>query len=90
MPDFNRFLQALSEDELKTAIEYSPIVIVNVSHYRCNALIIKKTQIQALPLPYLHASNIQDRAIEALGKPEILVWLWKAIAQPVFNTLEFT
>ena len=90
LPDFDRFLQAPSEDELKTAAEYGPLVIVNVSHYRCDALIIKKTQIQALPLPHLHASDIQDRAIGALGKPEILEWLWKAIAQPVLNALEFT
>ena len=90
LPDFDRFLQAPSEDELKTAAEYGPIVIINVSHYRCDALIIKKTQIQALPLPRLHASDIQNRAIGELGKPEILEWLWTAIAQPVLNALEFT
>ena len=90
LPDFDRFLLAPSEDELKTAAEYGPIVIINVSDYRCDALIIEKTQIQTLPLPHLRASDIQDRAKGKLGEPKILEWLWKAIAQPVLNALGFT
>ena len=90
LPDFNRFLLASSEDELKTAAEYGPVVIINVSDYRCDALIIEKIQIQALPLPHLHASDVRDRVTGKLGEPEILEWLWKTIAQPVLKALGFT
>lgn len=92
MPDFNRFLLAPSEDELKATAEYGPIVIINVSDYRCDALIIEKIQIRALRLPHLHTSDIRDRtteSTESLAKPEILEWLWETIAQPVLNTLGF-
>ena len=90
LPDFNRFLLASSEDELKTAAEYGPVVIINISDYRCDALIIEKIQIQALPLPHLHASDVRDRVTGKLGEPEILEWLWKTIAQPVLQALGFT
>ena len=90
MPNFDRFLRALSENELKAAAECGPIVIINVSDYRCDALIIEKTRIQALPLPHLHASDVQDRVAGKLGEPEILEWLWKTIAQPVLKALGFT
>ncbi|KAL8909892.1 MAG: hypothetical protein Q9171_004805 [Xanthocarpia ochracea] len=90
LPNFDRFLRAPSENELKAAAEYGPIVIINVSDYRCDALIIEKNQIWALPLPHLHASDIQDRVTGGLGEPEILEWLWKTIAQPVLEALRFT
>ena len=64
LPDFNRFLLAPSEDELKTAAEYGPIIIVNISDYRCDALIVEKTQIRALRLPHLHVGDIRDRVKE--------------------------
>ena len=90
LPNFDRFLRAPSENEFKAAAECGPIVIINVSDYRCDALIIEKTRIQALPLPHLHASDVQDRVAGKLGEPEILEWLWKTIAQPVLKALGFT
>jgi hypothetical protein len=40
LPEFDRFLLALSEDELKSARESSPIVIINISEYHYDALVI--------------------------------------------------
>ncbi len=90
LPDFHRFFLAPSEDELKTAAEYGPIIIINVSDYRCDALIIEKTQIRALPLPHLHVHDIRARVTETMAEPEVLAWLWDTIAQPVLQTLGFT
>ncbi|KAF7502933.1 hypothetical protein GJ744_004809 [Endocarpon pusillum] len=90
LPDFDRFLLAPSEDELKAAAQGGPVVIINVSDYRCDALIIEKTQIRALRLPHLHTSDIRDRTTGSLTEPEILEWLWKTIAQPVLHMLRFT
>lgn len=75
LPDFDRFLLASSEDELKAAAEYDPIVIINVSDYRCDALIIEKIQIRTLLLSHLSIDDIHDRiteSTESLAKPEIL------------------
>ena len=96
LPEFDRFLRAPSEDELKAAAECGPIIIINGTDYRCDALIIEKTQIRALQLPHLHASDIRAHATEAslepeaLAKPEVLKWLWNTIARPVLDTLGFT
>ena len=87
LPDFERFLLAPSEDELKTAAKSGPIIVVNVSSYRCDALIIEKTQIRALRLPHLHASGIRDRTTKSLGNPKTLEWLWETIARPILDTL---
>lgn len=90
LPDFDRFLRAPSEDELKTAAECGSIVIINISDYRCDALIIEKLQIQALPLPNLHVSDIRARVTGTLAEPMVLEWLWNTIARPVLDTLGFT
>lgn len=70
LPGFDRFLLALSEDELKAAAASGPIIIVNVSKYRCDALIIEKSELRILRLPHLHASDIQARA--AALRPELI------------------
>ena len=96
LPEFHRFLCAPSEDELKAAAECGPIVIINWTDYRCDALIIEKTQIRALQLPHLRASDIRAHVTEAssepeaLAKPGVLEWLWNTIARPVLDTLGFT
>ena len=90
LPGFERFLLAPSEDEVKRAAKSGPIVIINVSSYRCDALIIETTQIRALPLPHLYAKDIPDRTTGSLGKPEILKWLWETVARPVLDTLGLT
>lgn len=90
LPGFDRFLLAPSEDELKTPAKYGPIVIINVSEYRCDALIIKNSRLRSLELPRLHLSDIRDSTRETLAAPKILEWLWETIAQPVLDTLGFT
>lgn len=89
LPGFDRFLLAPSEDELKTAADYGPIVIINVSDYRCDALIIEKSRLRALPLPRLHSNDLRNRKKENLADTEILRWLWDTIAQPVLDALGF-
>lgn len=42
LPGFDQFLLAPSEDKLKIAAKYGPIVI-NLSNYRCDALIIENS-----------------------------------------------
>jgi hypothetical protein len=90
LPEFDRFLLAPSEDELKIAAEYGPIVVINISEYRCDALIIEHSQLRSLELPRLHTSDIRARMIDDLAAPKMLEWLWETVAQPVLDTLGFT
>ncbi|KAE8442781.1 hypothetical protein EG329_002869 [Mollisiaceae sp. DMI_Dod_QoI] len=90
LPGYNRFLLAPSENELRSAAEYGPIVIINISEYRCDALIIENSRLRSLDLPRLHSSDIRDHMMGNLAAPKILEWLWETVAQPVFNALGFT
>ena len=90
MPDFSRFLLAPTEDEIRTAADFGAIAIINVSDYRCDALIIERNQTRALPLRRLHKSDILDRAKKPLADPKVLEWLWDTVAQPIIDILRFT
>ncbi len=94
LPGFERFLLAPTEDELKAAAAAGPVVIINVSDYRCDALIIDKHGFQALPLARLQSGDVRARAT-TLANPDmidtsLLEWLWDTIAEPVLDTLGFT
>jgi hypothetical protein len=94
LPHFDRFLLAPSIDELRAAAASGPIVIINVSNYRCDALIIENSEIRSLRLPGLNSEDVRTRA-EALTNPslldvELLEWLWDTVTEPVLDALGFT
>ncbi|KAJ3579709.1 hypothetical protein NPX13_g858 [Xylaria arbuscula] len=87
---FERFLLGPSEDEIKAAVPSGGyIVVINVSQYRCDALIIERGQIQIVRLPDLRLSDIQDHAPQKKGmeKLESLQWLWRTVARPIFDAI---
>ena len=61
-PGFERFLLAPTEDELKAAVVSGPVVVINVSDYRCDALMIEKRRLQALQLRGLDMRDIRAHA----------------------------
>lgn len=94
LPDFDRFLMAPSEDEFKVAGTEGPIIIINVTIHRCDALIINKHELRSIPLPDLSNCDIESRK-EAMARPELvdtqlLEWLWDTIAKPVLDALGFS
>ncbi|CAH0024679.1 unnamed protein product [Clonostachys rhizophaga] len=89
LPSQEHFLLAPSEEELKIAADQGPIVMINVSKFRCDALIIKRNQMKSLPLPDLCSNDIQTRANSNLADNDILEWLWDTIARPVLEELEY-
>lgn len=91
LPGFDRFLLPPSEDELTAIASEGPIVLVNVSYYRCDALIIEKGGLRTLPLSSLTRREVEARAM-SINKTdeELLEWLWKTIGNPILSALGFT
>ncbi|KAF6810098.1 TPR domain-containing protein [Colletotrichum sojae] len=87
-PDFERFLQPADEAEMRRAAAGGPIVVVNVSSFRCDALIIEGSGVRVLQLPNLTNADVRRRS-ELLRDPETLTWLWNAVVGPVLDSLGF-
>lgn len=47
---FSKFLLPLSVDEMMAAAHAGPIVIINVSHIQCDAIIVEPQRIRTIPL----------------------------------------
>ncbi|NUW31446.1 CHAT domain-containing protein [Nonomuraea sp. SMC257] len=71
-PGFEDFQRSMNFTRLAGAASDGPVVVLNVSRYRCDALIIADGEVTAVPLPDLSAEAVEDRvtgfteAIEAL------------------------
>ncbi|KAH6973035.1 CHAT domain-containing protein [Ilyonectria sp. MPI-CAGE-AT-0026] len=93
-PDFQTFLQSPTEAELIAAATPDPIIVVNVSFYRCDAFIIDRTGIQVVELPDLSQKRAEEWAANLLSASEdltpLLEWLWHAICRPCLNALGLT
>ncbi|WP_344839487.1 CHAT domain-containing protein [Kribbella ginsengisoli] len=89
--------------EIRDVAVDGPVVVVNVSRYRCDALIVTDTGLTVVPLPAIdlpevtrHAEDF-DCAIREPGRLRSRVvvlqtcdWLWETIAGPVLAALEPT
>jgi hypothetical protein len=93
----------LSDEYLRAAGREGPVVIVNVSQFRCDALLLTSDGLTTLPLPGLtaadaarHAERFATRSVgEEVPDPrldqdrvqETLEWLWDTVANPVTQAL---
>ncbi|WP_436756754.1 CHAT domain-containing protein [Streptosporangium sp. V21-05] len=71
MPGLDRFLLPPSAARLAAEAHGGPIVMINVSGYRCDALILTTAGVQVLELPDLRAADVRERLTEmhdALGE----------------------
>jgi hypothetical protein len=73
-----------------TASPDSPIVIINISKFRCDAIIVQCNEITCIPLPRLHIDDLQKWTMGNLGGTEVLEWLWDMIVNPILDYLGFT
>jgi CHAT domain-containing protein len=85
--------------QLRTAAAAGPVIIVNVSSYRCDALVVHADRIQVIELPDLSAEDVADRAGRFLTATDsgssgdlndVIVWTWESIAEPVLRELGVT
>lgn len=96
---FQSFLQPPSFDELQQAADAGPIILVNISATRSDAIVMAKQvdRPTIVPLPEATPSNM-ERLADAFGKGEadlsesqalrLLRELWKIVVQPIAQALE--
>ncbi|KAL4992900.1 CHAT domain-containing protein [Aspergillus recurvatus] len=90
-PGFGGFLQAPNEKDIYLAAQNGPIVIINISQHRCDAIINRQNEISSLPLPNLNSDDVEEKARKGdLGSPRVLEWLWDNIMDPILEALGFT
>ncbi|KAH7128079.1 CHAT domain-containing protein [Dactylonectria estremocensis] len=92
VPGFEDFLRAPSEESLRSAASEHPIIVINVSHYRCDAIIVLHDCIRSIALPDLSLEKLQKqpRDRDALSDLGLLSWLWEVAMKPILDSLGFT
>jgi tetratricopeptide (TPR) repeat protein len=72
VPGYSGFLRAPSFDDLRAVAGPGPVVIVNVSQYRCDALIVTTDGVQVTPLTRLTGADVVHHAAAFLTALESL------------------
>ncbi|CVK99387.1 uncharacterized protein FMAN_02229 [Fusarium mangiferae] len=86
---FENFLLPASESQLLLAASNGPVVMVNVSPLRCDALIILKDGFQHIELPKLHLTDIIGHKHQR-DSISTLEWLWDNLVEQVLDELGYT
>lgn len=86
-------------ERLAAAAAQGPVVIVNISQYRCDALIISGDQLTLVPLAAVTAQVVAEQVQSLLDETDaaardavedVLQWTWDHIVEPVFTNLGLT
>jgi len=92
--EFDNFLLPPTPDELMAAADPDPIIVINLSSYRCDAFLIERDQIRVLKLPGLTLTEVQKQAQDlsrqaASDITSMLEWLWDIVCCPSLEALGF-
>ena len=94
LPGFESFLRGPSEDEMKAAAATRPIVVINASRLRCDAIIVRASGIASRRLSGATLRTIREACQHITGvkslKSKMLEWLWDKVAEPVMEALGLT
>ncbi|WP_407567196.1 CHAT domain-containing protein [Polymorphospora sp. A560] len=99
LPGLARFALPPRPADLRAETAEGPVVIVNVSRHRCDALLVGADGVTHVPLPDLRHADVTARARQLLtattdGDEEmvraILRWLWATTVGPVLARLGLT
>ncbi|KAI9736711.1 MAG: hypothetical protein M1834_000915 [Cirrosporium novae-zelandiae] len=98
-PEFESFLLPPTAGQMMAAADPSPIIVIHLSHYRCDAFIIEKNRMRALELPNLRLEEVNKRAellkldqlsqVSSYGITLTFEWLWDVVARPCLEALGF-
>ena len=86
-PGFGNFFLPPSAEEMRAAATLGPIIVVNLSSYRCDAFLVEIDRISVVELPDLTMEEAQRRARGL--QLESLEWLWDTICRPCLDALGF-
>ncbi|PPR07970.1 hypothetical protein CVT24_002649 [Panaeolus cyanescens] len=99
---FKDFLRSQSPSSLTDSARDGPVIVVNVTKYRSDALLVTAEEVSCLPLPKFSLDVVMglaakfEQALEALHTDQIkasemmsgvVLGLWETVAEPVLNTL---
>ena len=97
LPGFADFLRPPAFATLRAAAAAGPVVIINVSGYRCDALTVTAEAVQVTPLTGLIGADLVANVtafLQAVRQPDtrtvlagILAWLWDTVAGPIVSVL---
>ncbi|KAK6526594.1 hypothetical protein TWF694_005176 [Orbilia ellipsospora] len=92
---FQRFLMEPENNDFMAAAEHHSIVVINVSEFWSDAILVEQHRIRSLNLPGLHESDIKANLKSIKNGDELevwvaLEWLWDVIAQPILEALGIT
>lgn len=96
---FEGFLRLPDFQQLAHAAAAGPVAVVNISDYRCDALVLTGDDVLHVPLPQVSSQNVQEQAttfLEATDSADsaavktVMEWTWDHIAEPVLQALAMT
>ncbi|CAH0057868.1 unnamed protein product [Clonostachys solani] len=91
LPGFESFYSPPSEEDVRKAAIYGPLVVIIEGLGEYNAIIVEANQIQTLPLPNLSYKEVLKKVHEGhMGRPSILEWLWDNAMGPILSALGFS
>ncbi|KAL8367940.1 hypothetical protein RB599_003723 [Gaeumannomyces hyphopodioides] len=96
-PGFDNFLGPPAANDLMAAADPDPIIVINLSPYRCDAFLAERNRIRVLELPGLTMKEVQKQARDhrlsrttgSFHVSPLLEWLWDAAARPGLDALGF-
>jgi CHAT domain-containing protein len=95
LPEHTNFLLGQSSEEMRACAEEGIIVIVNITEYRSDAILVSSTAITTIPLTNMTGLDTkkwlaqkwsgkrQDRSKANEAYLEMLAWLWHVCVQPI-------
>jgi hypothetical protein len=98
-PRFTDFLGTPSAGTIRDVAGAGPIVVINASMWRCDALVVTPAGVEVVPLPDAGPAELVRRARQHLVSvleearsmerdlTDLLDWLWHAVGRPVLNAL---
>ena len=91
-PGFAGFMRSPDLTELLAQARIGAVVVLNVSDYRSDAIVLTSDAISNVPLPGLGQASAWERVRELRedfpsALPEILDWLWENVTGPVLRAL---
>jgi tetratricopeptide (TPR) repeat protein len=86
-PGFEDFMLQPTVKDMQAAAKDGPIVVINMSDFRSDAILIERHQLRSLPLPQLNSQELKARLRDLYQWSQFLAWLWDTVTFPILQSL---